>query len=366
MSTTVQAGAPVPARRVIKRRIFGALDGLGVLHRMRDSEWRRRRLLILCYHGISLDDEHEWSPTLYMSQDLFERRLRRLRDGGYNVLPLEEGIQRAYDGTLPPRSVALTFDDGTFDFKTRAFPLLKRYGFPATVYLTTYYSEHNTPVFGVYCAYLLWRARNRGSVVNAQPLTGADEHWSLDADEGRKHAHASLMAHARGQRLPSDALDDLARRLAAAVGVDHDDLTARRVLHVMTPAEVSELARAGVDIQLHTHRHRTPTDRGLFMREIDDNRQRIEAMRGSEARHFCYPSGNYRSEYTGWLTEAGVSSATTCDPGLVSPRASALLLPRFVDTSLVSDIEFDAWLTGAAELLRPRKARQSQPEVARV
>ena len=37
----------------------------GIFRMVRDSEWRRQRLLILCYHSISLDDEHEWRPATY-------------------------------------------------------------------------------------------------------------------------------------------------------------------------------------------------------------------------------------------------------------------------------------------------------------
>ena len=40
-------------------------------------------------------------------------------------------------GTLPDRAVVLTFDDGYADFHSRAMPLLDRYGFTATVFVTT-------------------------------------------------------------------------------------------------------------------------------------------------------------------------------------------------------------------------------------
>jgi hypothetical protein len=131
-----------PFTVVVKRRVLGASSRLGILRGIRDSAWRQRRLLILCYHSISIDDEHEWSGTYSMAPAVLESRLRMLRDGRYNVLPLDEACAGLYEGTLPPRSVALTFDDGMFDFHARAWPLLQRFGFPATVYLTTYYSDY--------------------------------------------------------------------------------------------------------------------------------------------------------------------------------------------------------------------------------
>ena len=52
------------------------------------------------------------------------------------------------------------------------------------------------------------------------------------------------------------------------------------------------MARAGIDFQLHTHRHRTPLDRDRFVGEIRENRAVVEEMTGSNERvHFCYPSG---------------------------------------------------------------------------
>jgi len=124
----------------------------------------------------------------------------------------------------------------------------------------------------------------------------------------------------------------------------------------MTRDEAAEIARNGIDIELHTHRHRTPNDRALFLREIVDNRERIERIRDGVARHFCYPSGVYRPEFLPWLREAGVTTATTCDPGLASRRSDPLLLPRLVDTSFLSPLDVEGWMTGMSGFFMPRKA----------
>jgi hypothetical protein len=116
-----------------------------------------------------------------------------------------------------------------------------------------------------------------------------------------------------------------------------------------------------VDIQLHTHRHRTPNDRALFLRELVDNRARIDPIRDGSARHFCYPSGVYRPEFLPWLEEAGVVSATTCDPGLASRKSEPLLLPRLVDSSFLSPLDVEGWLTGMSAFFMPRKASAHAP-----
>ena len=345
-----------PLTVVVKRQVLSASSRLGLLGSVRDSAWRQRRLLILCYHSISIEDEHEWSGTYSMSPTLLESRLRMLRDGGYNVLPLDEAVRRLYAGALPPRSVALTFDDGMFDFRARAWPLLQQFGFPATVYLTTYYSDYNKPIFGLLCSYLLWRARLRTPQPGLTSLFGEQRQWNLSDAGGRARAHREIIAHADREQMTLPERTALAERLADLLGDDYEAIRAKRILTVMTRDEASEIARAGIAVELHTHRHRTPNDHALFLREISDNRVRIEQIRAGTPRHFCYPSGVYRPEFLPWLREAGVTTATTCDPGLASLKSEPLLLPRLVDTSFLSPLDVEGWMTGMSAFFRPRKA----------
>jgi len=359
-SRATDNGTPMPAPPmtvVVKRRLLRASSRLGLLNGLRDSTWRQRRLLILCYHSVSIDDEHEWSGTYSMSPALLESRFRMLRDGGYNVLPLDEAIRRLYEGSLPPRSVALTFDDGMFDFQARALPLLKQFGFPATVYLTTFYSEYQKPIFGLFCSYVLWRARRRMPHPDTRSIIGRQSAWDLSTDAGRRRAHREIMDFTVQERYALPERISLAERLTGLLGDDYAALRAKRILTVMTPEEAAHIAREGVDVQLHTHRHRTPTDHALFLREIADNRLRIDPLRAGVARHFCYPSGVYHSAFLPWLREAGVQTATTCDPGLASSKTEPLLLPRLVDTSNLSALDVEGWLTGMSAFFMPRKAR---------
>jgi len=98
--------------RTMKLSALRLLKNSGAFARVRDSRWRRQRLLILCYHGVSLEDEHEWRSKLYIPPEILRERFETLRQGGYQVLPLGEAVERLYKNDLPPRSVVLTFDDG--------------------------------------------------------------------------------------------------------------------------------------------------------------------------------------------------------------------------------------------------------------
>src|ERR1700676_4709442 len=95
--------------RPVRRAALHLLRSAGVFRLVGDSEWRKNRLLILCYHGISRNDEHLWRPSLYMQPEVLRQRLEILKRGNYNVVPLGEGLQRLQAGNLPSRSVAITF-----------------------------------------------------------------------------------------------------------------------------------------------------------------------------------------------------------------------------------------------------------------
>jgi peptidoglycan/xylan/chitin deacetylase (PgdA/CDA1 family) len=147
------------------------------------------------------------------------------------------------------------------------------------------------------------------------------------------------------------AKDELAQQLAEGLGFNYQQLRAQRILQLMRPEEIQELSAEGVDFELHTHRHRTPEDEALFRKELRDNRKRLEEITGQPATHFCYPSGVYRREYLPWLHQEGVVSATTCEPGLATQTSDMMLLPRLIDTSFKTPVEFDSWLSGTGPLL---------------
>jgi len=325
----------------------------GVFHRVADSQWRRNRLLILCYHGTSLEDEHEWRPALYLAPRLLEQRLQALRDTACSILPLGEALQRLKVRDLPPRSVAVTFDDGTYDFYRQAYPLLKKFSVPVTVYQTTYYCDHAMPVFNLICSYMLWKRRvDRLGPVPEIGLTGPSD---LRTQMGRHRVVRILVEGSERENLTGIQKNEVAARLAAALGVDYGGLTAKRILQLMNPNEVAEIAKDGVDIQLHTHRHRTPDNESLFRREIVDNRERIQSLTGTNARHFCYPSGVYRKEFVAWLEKENVLSATTCDVGLAQAGDNPLLLSRLVDTTGRTQVEFESWLAGLGAMIAFRR-----------
>jgi peptidoglycan/xylan/chitin deacetylase (PgdA/CDA1 family) len=344
--------------RTIKRIIQTVANQAGIFRAVAKSQWRRRRLLIIGFHGISLADEHVWSPELYMSPANLRRRFEIIAASGCTVLPLDEAVNSLYRGDLPPAAVTLTFDDGDYDFFAAAFPVLLDFGFPATVYQSTYYSVYNRPVFDVALPYILWKAVR--DPIDALPFTGEQGMLDLSNLQAKYRAADTIYQKALQRYLSAEEKDKLLEELASVVGVDYQEIRSRRLLHLMKPDEIREVAARGIDLQLHTHRHRMPHTRELMLREIQDNRSLLEPLTGRPAVHFCYPAGVHFQDVLPWLKEAGVRSATTCVPGLCSPSSDPLLLPRLIDSQTLSELEFRAWLSGFAGMLPSRTARRAR------
>jgi peptidoglycan/xylan/chitin deacetylase (PgdA/CDA1 family) len=92
---------------------------------------------ILMYHAVAADPPPA-TRRLSVAPASLERQLAYLADHGFHGLTFSDLAQAFRTGTaMPERTVVFTFDDGYADFAQEAFPLLRRYGFPATVFVTT-------------------------------------------------------------------------------------------------------------------------------------------------------------------------------------------------------------------------------------
>jgi peptidoglycan/xylan/chitin deacetylase (PgdA/CDA1 family) len=346
---------PIGLAKRAKRSVLTSFGAAGGFHLCKHSRWRQNRLLILAYHGISLRDEHLWDPAMFLTPEKFARRLDLLERKGYSVVTLDEGLRRLAAGDLPPASVAITFDDGMYNFHRAALPILERFGFPATLYLTTFYSDFQEPVFDGLSSYMLWKSRTRK--LDMEAITGARTVFNLADENQRTAARRAILDHAAQSRFSAVEKAGFSERLASHLSFDLDGIRRSRLLGLMTPDEVADASMRGVSIELHTHRHRLPLDRGALFREIDDNRMRIERITGRTPRHFCYPSGYFNPTVVPWLQERGIVSAATCEPGLTSRNTDCMSLPRLVDVSALGESEFEGWLSGASAVLPQRSRR---------
>jgi peptidoglycan/xylan/chitin deacetylase (PgdA/CDA1 family) len=314
----------------------------------------RHRLRILAYHSFDERAGARILPQFFISPEVFERRLAYLRKLGVPVLALDQALEGLRTRTLPPCAVAVTIDDGFTGVHRHALPLLRRYEIPATLYVTTYYLQRQTAVFNPAIDYVLASSRARTLDLRALGLPGGT--LDVTGRDGRAAASRALVT-AADACATGEARSELLARAAEALGVDHAKLFASRRFHIVSAEELRALDAAGIDIQLHTHRHRFSDDDAVAARELEDNRAALSSIVAKPFQHFCYPDGIWSKSQWSVLAHKGIESAVTCQPGLADAGTPRFALPRFLDGDNIRHIEFEAEVSGFQELLRRARAR---------
>lgn len=99
-----------------------------------------KRITILMYHYVDTDPTNE----MKVPKEKFREQMKYLKDSGFTVLSLDEIYSHYMEGKkIPDKCIAVTFDDGYMDNYTNAYPVLKEFGFKATIFMIG--SKINTP-----------------------------------------------------------------------------------------------------------------------------------------------------------------------------------------------------------------------------
>jgi peptidoglycan/xylan/chitin deacetylase (PgdA/CDA1 family) len=338
-------GAPI-SRSIIRLALY-LMKFLGLFRLARHVT--RHGLRIICYHGFAVAEEYKYRSTLFIRGDFFRKRMEYLRRERYPILPLRDALDALAAGRPPPCATVITMDDGWRGVYTVGLPIIRELEIPVTVYVTTYYVENRMPVYTVTLSYLFWRATPQLVHLPRRIGTFDLECEAAKAEEAAQNFGAALP--------PRDRLEFL-KEVAAALGVSFCEIERQHLFEVMDEQQLRGLAAAGVDIQLHSHRHQWPLyDKDIVESEVAENRRFLERVVSYPLEHFCYPSGVYGLHQAEWLAELGVKSATTIDPGLNYSHTSRFALRRLVDGGPVSEIEFAAEMTGFMELVRLLRRR---------
>jgi len=126
-------------------RLFGYRSGLKIYREAASVTGSRKalkaefgmRLPVLAYHHVGPPKPGTY-PDLSVAADRFERHIHWLYRMGYRSISPADWLRWCREGTgLPQKPVLLTFDDAYADIGKYAFPVLRRYGFGATVFVVT-------------------------------------------------------------------------------------------------------------------------------------------------------------------------------------------------------------------------------------
>ncbi|MGB0598524.1 MAG: polysaccharide deacetylase family protein [Rubripirellula sp.] len=335
-------------KAVFKHALIIFLKCLGLL---RLARWftTRNSFVIIGWHGVSIDAEHERFKTLFISTETLERRLKFLKKV-FNIVSLEAALSQQKSKSIRPAQAVLTFDDGYYNFLSKAVPLLSRYQAPAVCYIVTepMVNEESKPN-------LLLRdciTRTKLTEVELQePGLNAIVPLRSQSDKARAEVQLlnALAAISKDQR---NAFVD---RLGDAMGIDVASLRASRYWNTMTAGEVRELVESSdlFSIQLHTHVHINVIALGD---QLDSDlrlcRAEVEKATGRDATDFCYPTGFWSKNTWPVLADNGIRSAVTTRRGPNYVETHPFCLRRVMDGEATSQLEFELEVSGLKWLLR--------------
>jgi peptidoglycan/xylan/chitin deacetylase (PgdA/CDA1 family) len=265
-----------------------------------DRRGTKKRLLILTYHNISdgrefFLKEHPFKVRPVITATQFETHLLVLKQNFF-VLSLKDAVYEIKKNKEPKKDlVAITFDDGYRSFYHLAFPLLKKYNLPATVFLPT-------------------------DFINRKMIFWWDKLSRMFFFDNIKKVSRSILRHLIGEKLTENFFDTkkdskrkisfLAELESYLVGLE-DGLIEEKVKELqdifcsekemdifdealpLTWKQIKELSEFNIEFGSHTCSHLNLKNASLqkIEKEIVSSKEEIESQTGSQVNCFAYPYG---------------------------------------------------------------------------
>ncbi len=315
----------------------------GMLFAIERLEAHRSNMLrVLAYHRIGYAEaEADTDPSLFSATpEQFSEQMQVLADN-YCVVGIEEvvsALQNKY--ALPPRSVLITFDDAYLDFKTYAWPVLRRLNLPAVLFVPTNYVSGEQKVF--------WWDRLYHAVVQTKhetldlPRVG---HWTLRTPAERHRAFENL------KQLVSSCQHRDARNLLDII-IQELDVPPMDGPACLTWQDIREMADEGLVVGAHTRSHPLLSRISIeeARQEISGSQQDIQQHVGLSWPLFAYPSGHAMDLQPGLLdvlqSEGFQVAVTMIKSHNTIGHTNPLLLKRVGMAPHLSLDEFRLTLTG--------------------
>jgi peptidoglycan/xylan/chitin deacetylase (PgdA/CDA1 family) len=262
-----------------------------------------RNVQILIYHRVN-DEYDPFFPAVAI--DIFAKQMEFL-SSHFNILPLEDTIDMMRRNDIPPNAIVITFDDGYRDNYLNAYPILKKFSIPATIFLTTGMINSRKVLWHdqVFSAFRETREpflMEYGAHIVKYPLRTLAE--KLVAQTQVINFLKSL-----DEREKSLLIDDLIKKLKVECRKDENNL-------MLTWDQVKVMYRCGISFGSHTVSHpilsKVPVDK--MREEIIGSKITIEEHLGVPIKTFAYPNGS-KSDFTNTtkkiLKDAGYICALT-------------------------------------------------------
>jgi peptidoglycan/xylan/chitin deacetylase (PgdA/CDA1 family) len=326
----------VPARSRWRWQVKSALaSAIAGLHDRRIGAMLARppyRPLILGYHRVVEDfaaAAQTEMPSMLIGRDMFERHIdwigRHFRFASLDEIGERAASRRPFTEPV----AAITFDDGYRDVFDHAFPLLKRKGIPAAIFVVTdlvgraLWQHHDRLYRLMAKAFTVWDDPRRQllGLLNDLRLPTAER---LGARAGTDNAMA--MVSTLVPELSHAHVDRVLEGLEAAVGNGFGPAP-----RAVTWSMLAEMRRAGFVIGSHTETHVSlPTEPAeTVAAEIEGSKRTLERGLGEPIVHFAYPGGQFTPSIVEAIDRAGYRFGyTACPHG--HPRFPQLTIERLL------------------------------------
>ena len=283
-------------------------------------QWAMRdKVLILTYHRFS----REAHPFKTSAAD-FAAHLEYL-DKHNRVMELSEAVRLLQNGkTPPPNATVITIDDGYNDAYEIAFPLLKKYRMPATVYVVTDFLDGKCWLWTDLTRYVLLRTQKEYIATGFEN----DKIEGVLSGELQRLELAGRI-NSRLKKMPENLKNKKLAEIAASLAVEIPE----KPICDYAPLSwenVREMEAENVRSESHTVSHPilTRVTENLLDSELRNSKTRLENVLERKVEHFCYPNGSLDENIRKAVKSAGYLSAATTNYGFNAKQTNLFLLNR--------------------------------------
>lgn len=301
-------------KKTLLKTIYN-LGGFAPFHRA-----NRGNLCVLMYHRFSREpDQHK------ISAEEFAAHLDYLKKH-HRVLSLSEAIDRLKNGaSLPPNAVVITIDDGYADAYEIAFPLLKKFDLPATLYAVTDFLDGRIWLWTDLMRYVL--SETKTNLVKVE-FTGEDKIETNLTNAAQKLETANRI-NARLKKLPNEQKETKIKEIAKRLNISIPETPTINFAPVSW-TQAREMDAGFVRVESHTVTH--PILTNINQNELDDelriSKNRLEDQLNREVKNFCYPNGTLNAAVQKAVENAGYESAVTTAYGFNDVNTNQFALKR--------------------------------------
>lgn len=280
----------------------------------------REKISILMYHRFSREKN-----LFKTSSAEFSAHLEYLKKHN-RVLSLTDATSYLKNGkTPPPNSTVITIDDGYADAYEIAFPLLKKYEMPATLFAVTDFLDAKCWLWTDLTRYILTATKK--DFLNVEFEDGEKIETELTGET--RNLETASRINSRLKQMPDERKDEKIKEIAGILDVEIPALPTAEYAPVSWE-QAREMDAQNLKIESHTATHPILTNisAARLDGELQTSKRKLETILDREIETFCYPNGSLNEAVWRAVEKANYKCAVTTDYGFNESGANPFLLKR--------------------------------------